>query len=88
MRSSPVLHGADGNSGSDQFTGIDAPREAAERRLIEQDTAINRHHPRIGRAKINREIGLAGAVKQSSHLGAIAVVQGEVFRELTTPVAV
>ena len=29
-------------------------------------------------------IGLASAVKQSSHLGAIAVAPGEVFRELST----
>jgi len=49
-----LLHGADGNSGSDQFTGIDAPREAAERRLIEQDTAITGAFPAEGEGPVQQ----------------------------------
>lgn len=79
-----ILHGADSRPSRNHFASIEPTGKAAERRLVEQDTAIRLHDARIGCSKINREIGFARALKQSSHPVAVAVAAREVSQGHST----
>ena len=77
---SSIQHGPDSGACGHQFSAIRLPREAAQRRLVEQDASAGRYDAGVRGAKIDREIRLAHGLKQSLHLTRLAVAAWDVSR--------